>query len=134
MHELKAVLHVDDDDDILQLARMGFEIAGEFSVHQCRSGNEALAAIKAVKPDLLLLDVSMPDVDGKTLLSNIRKIAEFAELPAVFMTAGSAGSSEAAERPAGVIGHILKPFEPLTIAAELKKIWSEHQVQTAGSR
>ncbi|WP_170766529.1 response regulator [Ruegeria lacuscaerulensis] len=130
MYELEVILHVDDDNDILDLARMGFEFAGDFVVHQCRTGAEALAVIGTVKPDLLLLDVRMPDVDGMMLLSNIRGIPEFSDLPAVFMTGSIEGNRPGATTLPGVIGHIIKPFDPLTIADQLTNIWSEHHMQT----
>ncbi|MCA0928065.1 response regulator [Ruegeria profundi] len=125
MGELRTILHVDDDDDILHLARMGFEITGGFCVHQCRSGADTLASIGSVNPDLLLLDMMMPDLDGIMLLSKIRMMPAFVNLPAVFMTGSVASGGQGAKDLPGVIGFIIKPFDPLTIAGQLETIWAE---------
>lgn len=129
MRELVTVLHVDDDDDILDLARMGFEIAGGFRVHQCRTGAQTLAEIGTVKPDLLLLDMMMPDLDGMMLLSKIRMTPEFSDLPAVFMTGSVASNGQDVTALPDVIGFIIKPFDPLTIADQLKELWATHHAQ-----
>lgn len=126
MRELKTILHVDDDDDILDLARMGFELDGELCVYQCRSGAEALADIGRIRPDLLLLDVMMPDMDGITLLSTLRAQLESSDHLAVFMTGSVAANRTDNSDALGVIGHIRKPFDPLTLAPQVKSLWIEH--------
>lgn len=129
MRELLTVLHVDDDDDILDLARMGLEIAGGLQIHQCRTGAQTLSEISIVKPDLLLLDMMMPDLDGIMLLSKIRRMPEFSNLPAVFMTGSVASNGQVVTALPDVIGVIIKPFDPLTIADQLKMLWATHHAQ-----
>jgi DNA-binding response OmpR family regulator len=60
MTELKTILHVDDDEDILEITRMALQLVDTFELHQCSSGRDALAGHRQVDPDLLLLDVMMP--------------------------------------------------------------------------
>ena len=127
MRELVTVLHVDDDEDILDLARMGFEVAGGFRIHQCRTGAQTLAEIGDVKPDLLLLDMMIPDLDGMMLLSRVRMTPEFSDLPAVFMTGSVASKGQDITVLPNVIGFIIKPFDPLTIANQLNDIWAKHR-------
>jgi len=87
MTELKTILHVDDDEDILEITRMALQLVDTFELHQCASGSAALEAIDAVNPDLLLLDVMMPEMSGPELWEAVRSREDSADIPVVFMTA-----------------------------------------------
>ena len=125
MSELKCILHVDDDGDILELSKMALELVGGLEVHQCRSADEALERIVQIGPDLLLLDGVMPGVDGPTLLAMIREIEGFQTVPAVFMTAKSIDMIPDTKTASGVIGVISKPFDPLELSNLLRQFWAE---------
>jgi CheY-like chemotaxis protein len=64
MTELKTILHVDDDEDILEITRMALQLVDKFELHQCSSGRRAGASLTGMDPDLILLDVMMPGDDG----------------------------------------------------------------------
>ena len=76
MHELKRMLFVEDDPDIQTVARISLEAVGGFTVMACSSGAEALERVAAFAPDLILLDVMMPGMDGLETLQALRRLPE----------------------------------------------------------
>lgn len=125
------VLYVDDEPDIREIAAMALELDGDMAVTPCASGEEALASVKAARPDLVLLDVMMPGLDGPGTLARLREMAEGRDLPVVFITA-KAGSRDAERFMSfGAIGVIAKPFDPMGLAAEVRRLWAGHR---SGSR
>jgi len=70
---LKSILYVEDEPDIQAIARIALEEVGGFTLCVCANGNEALIAVDNFDPDLLLLDVMMPEMDGPTTLQELRK-------------------------------------------------------------
>ena len=84
---LERILYVEDEPDIQEIARVSLETVGGFTVATCSSGREALDRAEEFEPDLLLLDVMMPDMDGPTTLGELRKLPGFGSTPTIFMTA-----------------------------------------------
>lgn len=125
------LLYVDDEPDIREIAAMALELDGDMAVTACASGEEALAAVAAARPDLVLLDVMMPGLDGPGTLARLRETPAGRDLPVVFITA-KAGSRDA-ERflSLGAIGVIAKPFDPMRLAAEVRRLWAAYR---GGSR
>lgn len=115
------VLYVEDDPDIQVIARIALEDIGGFDVRACASGSEALAAIADFQPDLLLLDVMMPGMDGPTLLGRLRKTGNGAGAPVIFMTARVQRSEVDRYRSLGALAVISKPFDPLTLAQQIRQ-------------
>ncbi len=129
--ELRRICHIEDDADIREIALMALETIGGFEVAQCSSGSEALAVAPAMGPDMLLIDVMMPGMDGKATLAGLRRYPQLAAVPAVFMTA-RAQEEEVAELMAlGAAGVVTKPFDPATLADELRAIWARHRAEAA---
>lgn len=125
MQELKNVMLVDDDIDIQEAAQLGLDAIGEFNLTICSSGDEALAKVKEVKPQLILLDVAMPGKDGPTTLKELQKIPEASSIPVVFLTASVEPHQIAAYKQMGVTDVISKPFDPTTLAETLIQIWKQ---------
>jgi two-component system, OmpR family, response regulator len=121
---LSKILYVEDEPDIQEVARMALELVGGFTVTICSSGEEALAAAADFDPDLLLLDVMMPGMDGPTTLLELRKIASLANKPAIFMTAKVQPHEVAEYKELGAIDVIPKPFDPMNLSANIQEIWS----------
>ncbi len=119
------VLYVEDDPDIRVIARIALEDLGGFDVRTCESGEEALRAIAGFQPDLLLLDVMMPGMDGPTLLSHLRKTENGATAPAIFMTARVQRSEIDQYLGLGALSVIAKPFDPLTLADLIQQTLAE---------
>ena len=121
---LQRILYVEDEADIRDVARIALEAVGGFQVLVCGSGQEALAAAVALRPDLFLLDVMMPDMDGPSTLAALRALPELTEIPAVFMTAKVQAHEVARYRQMGALDVIPKPFEAMTLAATVRGIWA----------
>lgn len=122
--ELKRILLVEDEPDIRKIARIALKNIGGFEVEVSDSGHEALKMIQACQPDLAILDVMMPGMDGPTTLQKIRKIEGFAELPVMFMTAKVQPHEINEYMALGILGVISKPFDPVTLPQEVKDIWN----------
>ena len=118
------VLHVDDDHDIRQLALLGLVEFGGFDVLQCESGQEALEKAAEFAPDIVLIDMMMPGLNGQETLIRLRQIDGLETIPAIFMSAK--GPSDLKEI-AGEEAVISKPFDPLTIAQEVRDIWEQRR-------
>lgn len=114
------VLHVEDDADIREIAKLAMELSGEFEVVQCVSGPDALAMVLAFSPDVLLLDMMMPGMTGKETLARIRDLPGMDQTPAVFMTARAQASELEELRAAGAVDVISKPFDPMALGARVK--------------
>lgn len=124
MATLSRILHVEDDEDILMIARLALADLGGFDVMQCSSGGEAVAMARDFAPDLLLLDYMMPEMNGMQTLQALRQIPELATTPAIFMTAKAMESIEGEMTGMGVLGRITKPFDPVTLPNEIRRYWS----------
>ncbi|HWM95251.1 MAG TPA: response regulator [Thermoanaerobaculia bacterium] len=122
--DLQRVLFVEDDPDIQIVARMALEAVGGFTVLGCSSGAEALERVAAFAPDLILLDVMMPGMDGTATLEALRRRPETAEVPVVFMTAKVQAQEVSRYRELGAVDVIAKPFDPMTLPATVRSIWS----------
>jgi CheY-like chemotaxis protein len=121
---LQRVLFVEDDPDILTVARMSLEAVGGFQVLACSSGAEALEQVGRFGPDLILLDVMMPGMDGLEILESLRRLPEAAEIPVVFMTAKVQAREVARYRELGAVDVIAKPFDPMALPVTVRSIWS----------
>jgi len=123
MEELSRILYVEDEPDIQQVASLALEMVGGFTLKTCSSGQEALDVIADYKPQMLLLDVMMPDMDGPTTLANIRELEPFRTIPAVFMTAKVQPSEVKSLLNMGALDVIAKPFDPMLLATQVNEIW-----------
>lgn len=99
----KRVLVVDDDVKVTRQIRFNLELTGEFQVQEENRATHALIAARGFLPDLILIDVFMPGIEGGDLASEIRSVPRFRALPIVFLTANAATESEIYER-GGYIG------------------------------
>ena len=116
MSTLKRVLYIEDDPDIREVATMALELMGGLELCVCASGTAALASGPAFAPDLILLDVMMPGMDGPTTLARLRESPALAGTPVVFMTAKVQPQEVAALRAMGALDVIAKPFDPMQLA------------------
>jgi CheY-like chemotaxis protein len=114
------ILHVDDEPDIREVVELSLGLDPDFTVQGCCSGREALAIAAEWEPDIILLDVMMPGLDGPATLAQLRQNAETAQFPVVFMTARTQAREVARFWALGAAGVIAKPFDPMTLAASLR--------------
>lgn len=122
---LERILYAEDDSDIQQIAIIALETVGGFTVNICNDGLEALAAIENFAPQLLLLDVMMPNMDGPKALAKIREIDAFKKTPVIFMTAKVQQEEVKKYLDMGAIGIIAKPFDPMTLAIKIQGLWEK---------
>ena len=118
------ILCVDDDPDIRTIAVMALGLDPAMEVRSASSGVEAMALLDAGdwRPDVVLLDVMMPGMDGPTVLATIRSRGYGNALPVIFMTARARKADVDAYRDLGAIGVIVKPFDPLALAGEVRAL------------
>lgn len=121
--EPRRILLVDDEAEIRAIARMSLEMVGRFEVRDFGSAEEALAAAAEVRPDLILLDVMMPGMDGLQALAGLRRIPATAGTPVIFMTAKVQPAAVANYASLGAIGVIAKPFSPMALPDEIRRLW-----------
>ncbi|WP_322516097.1 response regulator [Rhodopseudomonas palustris] len=114
------VLHVDDEPDIREVAAISLGLDSEFITRSCGSGSEAVAVAAEWPPDIILLDVMMPGMDGPATLARLRASAITASIPVVFMTARAQTRELDLFRSLGAVGVIPKPFDPMTLAASVR--------------
>lgn len=129
MTGLNRILHVEDDEDILMIARLALADLGGFDVMQCASGPEALREAEAFAPDLLLLDFMMPEMNGVQTLKALRALPSLTDIPAIFMTAKAMELVDAELEGLGVLGRISKPFDPVALPSEIRRYWAQREAQ-----
>lgn len=129
MTELNRVLLVDDEPDIQAIAKLSLEKVGGFTALICSSGHEAIDEIANFKPDLVLLDVMMPGMDGPSTLKSLQDKGLVDNVPVVFFTAKVLSSEVEELKSMGASEVIAKPFDPMTLPAELSEIWSQANEQ-----
>lgn len=123
MAALQRILYVEDDADIRMVAQLSLETVGGFDLELCASGAEALDRAADFKPDLLLLDMMMPDMDGAATLARLRQEPGLDRTPAMFLTARAQEVSEQNRECEWVIGLIGKPFDPMTLPDQITEVW-----------
>ncbi len=123
--EIKQVLLVDDDSNIRILAQMGLEGLTDWKVELASSGAEALSKATETKPDLIILDVMMPGMDGPTTLGELRKVETLNDIPVIFMTAKAQTHEVELYQKMGAKGIITKPFDPMSLPDDIQGILSK---------
>jgi CheY-like chemotaxis protein len=115
------VMFVDDEPDIREIIDMSLALDSLFVLRSCASGSEALAVAVEWYPDLILLDVMMPSMDGPTTLARLRESRRTASIPVVFMTARTQARECEHFKALGAAGVIAKPFDPMSLASEVRR-------------
>jgi two-component system, OmpR family, response regulator len=124
MNALERVLYVDDDPDIREIAELALGDLAGLTVAVGSSGLEALDLVRSFGPQLVLLDVMMPGMDGPTAMQQIHDDPEFGQLPVVFLTAKIQSDEVERYLRLGAVDVIAKPFDPLTLGDQLREIWA----------
>ncbi|MCE1200235.1 MAG: response regulator transcription factor [Marinilabiliales bacterium] len=115
------ILLVDDEEDILEFVSYNLEREG-FKVHTCRNGKEAIQMVTKVKPDLVILDVMMPEMDGIAACEEIRKLPSCRDVVIAFLTARGEDYSQIAGFDAGADDYITKPIRPKVLISRVKAL------------
>jgi CheY-like chemotaxis protein len=122
---LQRILVADDEPDILEISRIALETVGGFEVSVCSSGRTLLERLTEFEPDLVIVDVLMPDMTGPDVLEEIRRNPEYDAIPVVYLTGVIQNEELESLRETGVADVILKPFDPMTLADRINSIWED---------
>jgi CheY-like chemotaxis protein len=114
------VIYVDDEADIREVAVLSLGLDPDLEVRACASGLELIAEAATWRPDIILLDVMMPGMDGPTTLAGLRRDPALAKIPVVFITARTQAHEIERFVALGAAGVITKPFDPMTLASTAK--------------
>jgi CheY-like chemotaxis protein len=117
---------VEDEPALRMVAKVALEKVGGFEVLTCESGADAIMKYAEFVPDLILLDVMMPIIDGPTTLTSMRQMHAGKLVPVIFLTA-KVQSKEVQELLAlGAVGVLPKPFDPMLLSKQVSDLWERH--------
>lgn len=116
------IFYVDDEADIRTIVEFALEDEQDLQLALCASGQEALEQAGDFSPDLILLDVMMPGMDGPTTLQHLRENPQLAETPVVFVTAKVQPHEIEHLKSLGAADVIGKPFDPMALADKVRTI------------
>jgi two-component system, OmpR family, response regulator len=123
---LRTVLYVDDEPDIREIVQLALGLEQSLTVHTGESGEHGLELARQLQPDLLVLDVMMPGLDGPATLKRMREDPAIAHIPVIFMTAKAMPREVALFRSMGAVGVIGKPFDPMQLSKQVLSLWKDH--------
>lgn len=113
---------IDDEEDVRYVAKLSLGRVGGMTVIEAAGGAEGLLRAREESPDFILLDMMMPGMDGAATFRALRNASETAHIPIVFLTAKAMASEVQRLKELGAKGVVLKPFDPMTLAAEIRAI------------
>lgn len=123
---LNDILYVEDDEDIRELVRISLENTSDYKINLCASGQEAIDISDNISPQLVILDVMMPDVDGLAVLKHYQSLPKFQNTPFVFLTAKIRDDEIKHYQSLGISELISKPFDPIKLGDRIDDIWHKH--------
>ncbi len=123
MNTLKRVLYVEDEPDIRAVAQVALQHIGGYELLVCESGEQAVRDAVAFAPDMVLLDVMMPGMDGPGTLRALRGLPQLTGIPVAFMTAKVQPDEVAQFVAMGAVDVIAKPFDPMTLSDQVRALW-----------
>lgn len=122
-YPLKKIMLVEDDPDIQLITRLSLEVGGGYEVLVCASGADAVQSAAAYLPDMVLLDVMMPGMDGLATMDALRELPALAATPMVFFTANTQDQVRQDLLRRGALGVIVKPIEPNALVEQIRTLW-----------
>lgn len=123
-HGPTRIMVVDDDPDILSIAQIALEAMGGFTIETCASGQEAVNRVTVFKPDMILLDATMPGMTGPETLAALTAQQRADTPPVVFFTGRVQSDDLAMFDRLGAVGVVEKPFDPTSLAGTVRDIWA----------
>jgi CheY-like chemotaxis protein len=125
----RRILIIDDEEDIRQVAGLSLETVAGWEVFLANSGVQGMERAARELPDAILLDVMMPAMDGPTTFLQLQKNPVTADIPVILLTAKVQGSDQRRFAELGVAGILFKPFDPLTLSAQVSETLGWNKVQ-----
>jgi len=124
--KLTRVLVVEDDVDIQKVIRMSLKLRGVSEVVLVESGTECIERLSGFTPDVILLDVMMPHVDGYETCRRLKQDPATRAIPVVFLTARVQKADRERGMKLGALGYLTKPFDPMTLHDQILELLTEH--------
>lgn len=118
----KCVLIVDDEEDVREITKLGLEMGTDWSILTAASGGEALLIAAEKAPDVILLDMMMPDLDGRATLQSLKADSRTQNIPVILVTAKAQSANASSFSCLDIVAVLAKPFRPLMLAQEIRKI------------
>lgn len=125
LNSLSRILIIEDEPDIQLILKTVLETQGRFQVRTCKNGQSAFATLSYYEPELILLDVMMPDMDGLTIFRLLREMEQTSRTPVIFITARVQPYEVEQYRRMGAAGVIAKPFNPMTLIPTIKSLYEK---------
>lgn len=123
---MRRVLIIDDEDDIREVAALSLEATADWVILTASSGKEGIRVAAAEKPDAILMDVMMPEMDGPTTFKQLQLNPETKGIPVVLLTAKVQGVDQRRFAGLGVAAILFKPFDPLTLSSQIADVLGWH--------
>ena len=123
---MRRILIIDDEDDIREVAALSLEATADWGILTASSGKEGIKVAAAEKPDAILMDVMMPEMDGPTTFKQLQLNPETQGIPVVLLTAKVQGVDQRRFAGLGVAAILFKPFDPLTLAKQISEVLGWH--------
>jgi two-component system OmpR family response regulator len=124
---ISRILYVEDEPHIQAVAQIALEDVGGFTVALASSGKECIEMAKSFLPDLILLDIMMPGMDGPSTFHALKEVPETASIPVIFLTAKVQPKEVESYKKLGALDVLTKPFDPMTLSDEIRAIWQKSQ-------
>lgn len=118
----KRILIIDDEDDIREVAQLTLEAVGGFEVLTAESGKEGIIKAETERPDAILLDVMMPEMDGITTFKQLQANSLTSNIPVILLTAKVQASDQRRFAELGITGMVPKPFDPMTLTDQVAEV------------
>lgn len=125
MKKLGKILYAEDEPDVQTIVQMVVEAMSDYEIKICGNGRLLLECVEEYSPDLILLDVMMPEMDGPETYKNLQANEITKNIPVIFMTAKAQVHEVQLFSESGVVGVITKPFDPMTLCPEIQQIWEK---------
>lgn len=119
---MRRVLIIDDEDDIREVAALSLEATANWTIFTASSGKEGIRVAAIEKPDAILMDVMMPEMDGPTTFKHLQLNPQTSGIPVVLLTAKVQGVDQRRFAGLGVAAVLVKPFDPLTLAQQIASV------------
>ncbi len=119
---IRRILIIDDEDDIREVAALSLEAVAGWEVFTANSGSQGIEAAAAHRPDAILLDVMMPQMDGPTTFKQMQMNPQTAGIPVLLLTAKVQGVDQRRFAALGVAAVLFKPFDPLTLSEQIASV------------
>lgn len=126
MQELKKILYAEDEPDVQTVVEMTIQAMSDYEIKICNNGKKLLDCVEDYNPNLILLDVMMPEMDGPTTFKNLQQNKNTKDIPVIFMTAKAQVHEVEKFKEIGALGVITKPFDPMSLCNEILEIWNNN--------